>query len=447
MKKNYFRLICAIICLCMLCPAIAGCASVNPNETEPSETKPVTNPDYSPMLGAAVEYLTAREFSSDRVPEKISDEFRTATADFALGLLNASRSVYDGDALLVSPLSALIALAMTANGAEGDTLSEMENVLGGGMSIEEINEQLFNYASSLKSTDDAKFNLANAIWVTSNPSFSINRNFVKAIENTYDADIIAADLPSSVGAINDWAKEETFGMIPSILKDGDLTVDTVMVLLNALAFDALWEAPVSESAVFESTFTGIDNNIQTAKFMRTSCDGYIEGENAVGIVKNYKGGNYAFVAILPSTNVYDYAASLDGEDFIELYDNRKKASSGLEVDAKMPNFSFDCNIEMKDALQSMGITKAFDSSQADLDGLGQDTRGGLFVSRVVQKTHIDLDHSGTRAAAVTAVMVDIECAPMEYYNVNLDRPFLYAIVDTEAGLPIFIGICDNIEQN
>jgi len=445
MKKNYFRIICTIICLCIIFPAIAGCASVGTDETEPRETKPVTEPDYSPMQGAAVEYLTAREFSSDRVPEKVSEEFRTAAADFALNLLNASLSEYEGDALLVSPLSALIALAMTANGAEGDTLAEMEAVLGGGMSIDELNRQLFNYASSLKSTDDAKFNLANAVWVTSSPSFSINRNFVKTIENTYDADIIAADLPSSIDAINDWAKEETFGMIPSLLKDGDLTTDTVMVLLNALAFDALWAAPVSESAVFEGAFTGTDDGIQTAKFMYTSCDGYIEGQNAVGIVKNYKGGNYAFVAILPEGNVYDYAASLDGEDFIELYDNQKKASGGLEVDAKMPNFSFDCKIEMKDALKSMGIVKAFNSSQADLDGLGQDERGALFVSRVIQKTHIDLDHSGTRAAAVTAVMVDTECAPMEYYNVNLDRPFLYAIVDTQTGLPIFIGICDNIK--
>ena len=139
MKKNFFRIICAIICLSLLCPVLAGCAS-----DEPQETRPVTEPDYDPMKGVEIEYLTAREFNPSREAGKVSDEFRKAAADFALKLLNESRSEYEGDALLVSPLSALLALAMTANGAEGETLSEMEKVLGGGMSIEELNEQLFN---------------------------------------------------------------------------------------------------------------------------------------------------------------------------------------------------------------------------------------------------------------------------------------------------------------
>lgn len=443
MKKNYLRIICSLLALCFALPIFAGCATELPDETRPS-----TEPDYTPMQGSAIEYLTARAFAPDRTAGAVSDSFRKAYADFALKLLNESRSFYEGDGLLVSPLSAMVALAMTANGAENETLREMEKVLGSGMSVDELNEQLFNYAASLKSTDDAKFNLANAVWVTSNPAFKINKNFVKTIENTYDADIISADLPRSVGAINDWVKEETFGMIPSILNDGALDELSVMVLLNALALDALWAEQPNDDACFEDVFRGVDENVQNATFMWTECNGYIEGKKVQGIVKNYKGGSYAFLALLPEGDVYDYAASLDGKDLLKLYDSREKSAHNVEVRAKMPHFSFDCSIEMGDVLAKMGMPTAFDSSAADFDALGKDDRGNLYISRVIQKTHIDLDNSGTRAAAVTAVIMAAEGAmqgPVKYRQVELDRPFLYAIIDTENGLPIFIGVCDNIK--
>lgn len=413
---------------------------------KPRETAEQTEPDYNPMQGAEIEYLTAREFAPDRKADRVSPEFRSAAADFAFRLLNESRSEYEGDALLVSPLSAMLALAMTANGAEGETLAQMEKVLGG-MYIEDLNEQLFNYTSSLTSSENAKFNLANAVWVTSNPSFSINRNFVKCIENTFDADIIAADLPQSIDAINNWASEETFGMIKEILNKDSFDPQTVMVLLNALAFDAIWAQQPSDSACFEGTFAGIDNSAQKVTYMRADANAYIEGKREIGIVKNYKGGNYAFVALLPNENIpiYDYVSSLGGETFLDLYDDRITASLSTEVSAKIPHFKFDCNISLTKVLKKMGMTDAFNGSLADFDGLGQDSRGRLYISDALQKTHIDLDNSGTRAAAVTAIVISPECAPSQYYYVNLDRPFVYAIIDTQTGLPIFLGVCDNIK--
>ena len=441
MKKAYLRPICALFALCLLLPIFAGCAVGEFEETTPS-----TEPDYVSMNGGAVEYLTAREFAPDRTAGKVSSDFREAYADFALNLLNESRSEFEGDALLISPLSAMIALAMTANGAGSETLAEMEQILGGGMSIEKLNEQLFNYTSSLSSTDDAKFNLANAVWVTNDKSFSINKNFVKTIENTFDADIVAADLPSSIKDINDWAKEETFGMIPSILNDGDLDASTVMVLLNALALDALWAVQADDYACFEDEFNDSDGSNKKVTYMRTECEGYIEGGSVTGIVKNYKGGSYAFLALLPEGDVYEYAESLSGKELLKLYDKRIEAGGNVEVSTKIPHFSFDCKIEMKEVLKNMGMEKAFDSSAADLSGLGVSTQGNLYISRVIQKTHIDLDNSGTRAAAVTAVTIKAEGDMMDakFYQVDFDRPFLYAIIDTQSGLPIFIGVCEKV---
>lgn len=439
MKNSYFRLICTLLCLCMLCPALAGCR-INGSDGSCA----LTEPDYSPMQGADVEFLAPTDTSPNREPDDVAGGFREAYADFALDLLRESRNAYDGSGLLVSPLSAMLALAMTANGADGETLAQMENVLGGGMSIDKLSAELYNYTSSLASTENARFNLANAIWVTSNPAFSINQNFVNTAKNTFNADVIAADLPNSIGAINDWVGKETFGMIPSILNEGDLDELSAMILLNALAFDALWANQSSDSACFEDSFKAHNSSNQKATFMWADCEGYIEGKGVTGIVKNYKNGNYAFLALLPEGDVYDYAASLDGKDLLKLYDNRETASLGIDVRAKMPHFSFDCSIEMADVLAKMGMPRAFDSGAADFSSLGVDTRGNLYISRVIQKTHIDLDNSGTRAAAVTAIIITPECAPSKSYSVELDRPFLYAIIDTENGLPIFIGVCDNI---
>ena len=441
MKKNYFRILCAILALCFVLPIFAGCAEM-PDEV-PDETRPVTEPDYSPMKGKGVEYLTARSFAPDRTAGEVSEDFRKAYADFSLKLLNECRGNFEGDALLVSPLSAMIALAMTANGAGGDTLDEMEKVLGG-LPIEELNEQLFNYTSSLRSTDNAKFNLANAIWVTNDPSFSVNKNFIKEVENTFDADIVSANIPKSVDDINNWAKEETFGMINEILNEDSVDPETVMVLLNALALDALWASQTDDGACFEDVFNGKDK----ATFMWSDCDGYIKGKDEVGIVKNYMGGNYAFLALLPEGDVHDYAASLDGETFLELYDKRKKAQyNAVEISAKMPHFSFECSLNLIEVLSKMGMPSAFSGATADFSGLGTSSKGNLFIDQAIQKTFIELDNSGTRAAAVTAITMVPECAPaekIEYYRVELDRPFVYAIIDTQTGLPIFLGVCENI---
>ncbi len=407
-----------------------------------------TEPDYRPAGGATFQYLTAQTFAPSREAGKISDEFREVAAHFAFELLKNSKDSYEGDGLLVSPLSAMLALAMTANGAEGETLAEMERTLAGGMYIGRLNRELFDYTSSLVSTDDAKFNLANAVYLTSDSRFSVNNNFLKSIENTFDADVISVDMrdPRTADNINDWVKNETFGMIDSIVNKSDITPETVMVLINALAFDALWASQVGDESCFTDTFNGKD----TATFMNTSCNAYIKGDNEVGIVKNYKGGKYAFVALLPDKgiDIDDYMESLDGTAFLKLYDQRERSGNNIKVTAKMPHFSYDCSLKLKDVLNNMGLSKAFEPANAEFNSLGKWQEGNIFIGQVLQKTHIDLDNSGTRAAAVTAVITyGTTSIPTQVknYRVELDRPFVYAIVDRDTGLPIFLGACENID--
>lgn len=413
--------------------------------------EPIIERDYFVMDGAAVKQLTSSEFKPTRVAGKVSDEFRDAAANFAFELLKESnKAEYEGDSLLVSPLSVMLALSMTANGAEGETLKQFEKVLGGKMDIDSLNAQLFNYTSSLTSTDKAKFNLANAVWLTSDPSFSVNRHFISRIENTFDADIVAADMtkPATVDEINSWVKKETYDMIDKIIDESSLDRDTMMVLLNAIAFDAKWESEIPDELCYQDIFNGASGK-KTVTFMRNVCREYIEGENELGVIKNYAGGKYAFLALLPDEDISitKYVESLTGEKFLELYDNRKQSNSSIKAIAVMPHFSFDCNINMNGVLKKMGINDAFNRFDADLSGLGVCKNGNLYIGQVLHKTHIDLDNSGTRAAAVTAVfgMLATSIAPTPTYKViELDRPFVYAIIDTQTGLPIFLGVCENI---
>lgn len=412
--------------------------------------EPVIEHDYFVMNGADVQYLAARDFNPTRVAGEVSDEFKSAAANFAIELLKESNKAdYEGDALLVSPLSVMLALSMTANGAQGSTLKQFEKVLGSGLGIDELNEQLFNYTSSLKSTDKAKFNLANAVWLTSDPSFSVNRHFISRIEDTFDADIVAADLadPSAADEINSWVKKETFDMIDRIISPDLLTEETVMVLLNAIAFDAEWESEIPDKACYEDIFKGTDGK-ETVTFMRTTGDRYLEGNNEIGFVKNYAGGNYAFLALLPDEGIEigDYVKSLSGKEFLDLYAD--SYNNHCVVNTVMPHFTFDCNINMNDVLNKMGIRDAFDMVNANLSGIGVSEKGNLYISDVIHKTHIELDNKGTKAAAVTGVFVATYTSvstPAVVKTVILDRPFVYAIVDTQTGLPIFLGVCESVD--
>ena len=409
---------------------------------------PIIERDYFAMDGAAVKQLTSSKFKPTRIAGKVSDEFRNAAANFAFELLKESNKAdYEGDSLLVSPLSVMLALSMTANGAEGETLKQFEEVLGGKMDIDSLNAQLFNYTSSLSSSEKAKFNLANAVWLTSAPTFSVNRNFISRIENTFDADIVAADMtnPATADEINSWVKKETFDMIDKIIDEGSLDGRTIMVLLNALAFDAQWRNEISDKNCFEDDFNGTDGK-NTVTFMRTPGNRYLEGNNEIGFIKNYADGNYAFLALLPDEgiDINDYVASLSGKEFLNICE--KDFGDKYEVNTVIPHFSFDCSLSMAGVLGKMGIKDAFNPFTADLSGMGESTNGALHISEVLHKTHIELDNKGTKAAAVTGVVVKATgiSIPATVKKVVLDRPFVYAIIDTQTGLPIFLGVCENI---
>lgn len=359
-----------------------------------------------------------------------------ATADFAVRLFQ--NSMEEGKNTLISPMSVLYALAMTANGADGETLAQMEKVFG--MDIRDLNGYLFASPWLNPDTKGNKLYLSNSIWFKDDPNFEVNKTFLGINRDYYGAGAYQAPFDENTrNEINDWVKTNTKGMIPEIIDE--IPEDAVMYLVNALAFEAQWEKIYDEFQVQEGHFTTEDGTRQDVEMMHSQEHYYLEDELATGFIKYYEGREYAFVALLPNegVTVQEYADSLTGGHLQEML----ASSEEMLVFTTIPKFESEYDIEMSQALQGMGMTNAFDWQVADFSRLGTYNVDGMniCISRVLHKTFISVAEQGTRAGAATAVEMPAYGAMEipEFKEVVLDRPFVYMIIDCETNLPFFMG--------
>ena len=325
---------------------------------------------------------------------------------------------------------------MTANGAEEETLAQMEEVLG--MTTEELNLYLYSYMQNLPQGEKYKLSLANSIWFTDDERFTVNLDFLQTNADYYGADIYKAPFDKqTLKDINNWIEEKTDGMIKDALDD--IPSAALMYLINALAFDAEWMTIYEKHQVRDGEFTKEDGTKQDVEFMYGTEGTYLEDEKATGFKKYYKGGKYAFVAMLPNegVSVSEYVDSLTGESLNVLLTNPQNTT----VYTSMPKFETGYSVEMSELLGSMGMTDAFSAESANFKSLGTSSAGNIFINRVLHKTYISVGEKGTRAAAVTIVEPGDGAAmePEEPKEVYLDRPFVYMLVDCENNIPFFIG--------
>lgn len=377
-----------------------------------------------------------------KVAEKDADEkFIRSQTELALKLFKASVRESANKNVLISPLSIQLALAMTANGADGETLAQMEALLGGDIPIETLNEYLYTLTKNLTSNEKAKLSIANSIWFRDIEELHVNEEFLQMNADYYGASAYKAPFNDrTVKDINNWIKNSTDGMIDKMIDEID--PNTVMFLINALLFDAEWSSPYEKHQVKEWEFTSLSGEDRTVEMMSSTESKYISDEKAVGFIKNYAGGKYGFAALLPSEGVdlYDYIGSLSAEGLQSVLSSVKY----VPVDAKMPKFSYDYDILLNDVLHGLGMESAF-RMDADFSKLGHSERGNIFISRVLHKTTITVAEKGTKAGAVTIVEnEDYAAMPSETYRVTLDRPFIYMIIDNETNTPIFIGAVTDI---
>lgn len=360
----------------------------------------------------------------------------------AVALFQASVKESRNENVLISPLSVQLALAMTANGANGQTREEMEALLGGGISLEDLNEYLHTYVNSLSSEEKYKLHIANSIWFRDDENrLHVEQDFLQRNADYYGAQIYKAAFDTqTLRDINTWVKQNTDGMIHKILDDIDR--DDVMYLINAIAFDAQWQTGYESSAVRTREFTNVAGKKTSVQMMHSEEGIYLQNDQATGFMKPYQDGKYSFAALLPNegVDIYDYIAGLTGEGLANTIGN----AQSVDVAVNLPKFSYEYELTMNSILMQLGMPTAFDSASADFSKLGYSTAGNIYIGNVKHKTFICVDEAGTKAGAVTDVTMKDLCAV--YRTVTLDRPFVYMIIDNQTNLPIFMGVVTDIPQ-
>ncbi len=366
-------------------------------------------------------------------PEENIEGENKAYTEFAVNLFKKSYSE-DGKNTLISPLSVIYALGLTANGADGNTLSQMEDVLN--FNVSDLNNYLYSYAKQKAKDESATLSIANSIWFTNDEErLKVNHDFLQKNADYYNAAANRADFsdPDTVKDINNWVKDNTKGMIPEIVDS--IKPDDVMFLINALAFEAEWVDKYTKNSVKEGTFTNKDGTQKTVEFMHSEEHLYIGDENSKGFIKKYK-GNYAFAALLPNENVSidEFVSTLSGEKIT----NMLTTLGSRYCITSMPKFETEYNVEMSEIFKSLGMTDAFIEGVADFSKMADPK--GIFIGNIIHKTFISVGEKGTKAGAATVVqMTDGGMSPIGATEIHLNRPFVYMLVDTENNIPLFIG--------
>lgn len=354
----------------------------------------------------------------------------SASNDFAFDLFRTGNADQHKANVFISPLSASMALGMTANGANGPTYDEMVSALRlNAASREEVGEGYKNLISLLRGLDPkTNFTIANSIWYEQ--TFPFNASFLDDSKKYFDAEVAGLDFgsPSTLNTINDWVSSHTNDKIPAILNNID--PGEVMFLINAIYFKGIWEKQFDKSKTVDAPFQNADGTISSVPMMAREA-GVHAASNAAYAAVDLPYGNSAFTmtVILPHGDIDAFAESFDQSKWNDLV----TALRETDLSVYLPRFRIEWKRELKGDLQQLGMRLAF--SAADFTRMSP--RGNdLFITRVLQKTYVDVDEQGTEAAAATVVGVGLTSAPPTF---RADRPFMVVIRERFSGTILFIG--------
>ena len=369
-----------------------------------------------------------------------SEELRKAYSEFVFGVMKHCAEMANGKNVMISSDSLLFALEMAAAGADGKTLDEMLNTMIPGAD----KETAFQFAiERMHALESDSLKIANSAWLNQRLAPAVREEYLNYIKKELGSQV--QNIPfddQAVPTINSWVNEKTDGMIPSLIDNVDPDTE-LMVLINAICFDSKWETGYDDSDVVKQEFHQKDGQSTDVDFLRSDEKIYVSNGNAQGFIKPYEGGEFGFMAILPNDQDVDInrlMADLTSEEYWKLWESQ---STDYKVKALLPEFSGDYKAEMIPILQSLGMHDAF-TANADFSKM---TDTPAFISQVIHKTHIEVNREGTRAAAATAITIralGISHNSNERF-VTCDRPFAYAIVDMNTGLPVFLGTVETVK--
>ncbi len=364
-----------------------------------------------------------------KVDPTLSPEMQSAQMDFARRMLQAVNDEHKDVNVVISPQSISMALGMTYFGAKEETAKEMAKVLGiEGMDLETVAAGYKAIHSAMNQSVGTKIKNANTIWV--DEGFPIVEQFVTTMINAFLAPVEAIDLQGekALPTINGWIKENTDGIIDKLFTEPFSDFDR-LVLCNAILFEGKWTTPFEPERTRDSTFHG-QTDMPCHMMGRNDDILGKDGEGYRAILLPYgEDERFAMVGVLPDQDVNDFIDSLDQSSFISLFEGYEiKTNANIHI----PVLKVDEQIALSDTLKAMGMIIPFTESMADFSGMGEE----LFISSVDHRACIDVDESGTKAAAVTAITASSSCV-REPWTFCADRPFIFFIYDSENDLVLF----------
>ena len=358
-----------------------------------------------------------------------SENKQTGT-DFTMQFLQLENNKQN---MIYSPLSIKYALNMLNEGANGNTKTQIENVIG-------------NLSLTKYNNIDEVLSLANSVYIRDTYSKDIKEEYIKTLNDKYNAEI-NYDSFANANNINKWIENKTLGIIKNMIDDNVVQNPyTQMLLINALAINMEWQEPFEDNTYGEKFYLA-DGSQMNATMMHkeTKSDNipYYKDQNTTVLtmdLKKYDDTQLEFIAIMPEENLSSYIEKFSTEDLNNIMKKTTLASktdNGLEI--TIPRFSFEYNLKLKEDLKKLGITDAFDMNLADFSSMANEK---LFVSDALHKADIDFTEKGIKAAAVTAMILQntaIIEEPTSPEVIKIDKPFMYFIQDKNTKEIWFVG--------
>jgi serine protease inhibitor len=371
--------------------------------------------------------------------DNVDSRLVKANTSFALNLFQALLEETPGENIFISPASISLALAMTYNGAAGETADAMKEVLQfQGMSIEEINAAFSDLQTILQNPDPkVELSVANSLWARQGVDFY--DEFLQRNRDSYRAEVASLDfdLPEAAATINRWVEQKTKDKIKDLIEP-PIDPDTVLFLINAIYFQANWSYPFDQKRTQEIPFHLSDGSSKQHPVMfREGEFQYLDGDGFQAVAIPYgETGRLSMNIFLPGPeqSLESFYRQLSPEAWDEWLRSFKKTEGSIGL----PRFKFEYESSLNDALKALGMEIAFDDTAADFSAM-RPTPPRLYIAEVKHKTFVEVNEKGTEAAAATSVEIKAESAPMDWFNMTVDRPFFFSIVDNNTNSILFMG--------
>jgi serine protease inhibitor len=373
------------------------------------------------------------------ISDKLDSQLVSANTKFGFKLFAEVAKQDAGKNVFISPASVGLALAMTYNGAVGETKQGMQSALEiQGMNHLELNQAYSQLRAALESADPkVQLSIANSLWGKKGLTF--NPDFIQRNKQYYGAEVTALDFgdPGAASTINSWVSDKTKGKIDKIIDKID--AQAILFLINAIYFKGSWTVEFDKAKTREDQFTTLAGKPKRHPMMHQSGKyRYFEGQGFQAVSLPYGNGRISMYLFLPATgsSLVEFQKNLSAAN----WDTWMREFAVTDGEIAVPRFKVEYEITMNDALKALGMGIAFDASRADLSGIIK-TSENAFISEVKHKTFVEVNEEGTEAAAATSVGVFTTSVmqPRKPFRMIVDRPFFCAIRDNQTGTLLFMG--------